>query len=161
MFEDAENWEVPHLEIPYYFDHRGEISRGKGNNALVEKDHEREKEKALDREMEQQKHRLLEARFVSLEAQLASLSRKQQAKVPVQQQQPQQPQHMNMYGPPQQHPYYPPPQQYPGYGPPFGYPNTVTPPIVPTTNTSSSGGSNLEKMMELLLQKLDTSKKTD
>jgi ammonium transporter Rh len=27
MYDDAEAWEVPHEEIPYYFDHRGEIER--------------------------------------------------------------------------------------------------------------------------------------
>ena len=27
LFLDEESWEVPHLETPYYFDHRGEIGR--------------------------------------------------------------------------------------------------------------------------------------
>jgi hypothetical protein len=27
LFLDEESWEVPHLETPYYFDHRGEVGR--------------------------------------------------------------------------------------------------------------------------------------
>ena len=35
VFQDSEWWEVPHLEVPYFFDRRGEISRGAGNLAQV------------------------------------------------------------------------------------------------------------------------------
>ena len=33
MYVDSEHWEVPHLETPYYFDHRGEVSRGPDGKA--------------------------------------------------------------------------------------------------------------------------------
>ena len=35
VFQDSGWWEVPHLELPYYFDRRGEVSRGAGNLAQV------------------------------------------------------------------------------------------------------------------------------
>ena len=35
VFQDDRWWEVPHLELPYFFDRRGEISRGAGNLAQV------------------------------------------------------------------------------------------------------------------------------
>jgi ammonium transporter Rh len=35
LFEDSPYWEVPELEIPYYFDKRGEISRGAENMPLL------------------------------------------------------------------------------------------------------------------------------
>ena len=31
VFQDDRWWEVPHLELPYFFDRRGEVSRGAGN----------------------------------------------------------------------------------------------------------------------------------
>jgi hypothetical protein len=49
-FLDSDSWEVPSLELPYYFDHRGEISReeeSKGKRgdipAVLEKIHELER----------------------------------------------------------------------------------------------------------------------
>ena len=35
VFQDDQWWEVPHLELPYYFDRRGEVSRGAGNLAEI------------------------------------------------------------------------------------------------------------------------------
>ena len=35
VFQDDAWWEVPHLELPYYFDRRGEVSRGAGNLAEI------------------------------------------------------------------------------------------------------------------------------
>eukprot|EP00002_Diphylleia_rotans_P027519 TRINITY_DN551_c0_g1_i2.p1 TRINITY_DN551_c0_g1~~TRINITY_DN551_c0_g1_i2.p1 ORF type:complete len:695 (-),score=189.88 TRINITY_DN551_c0_g1_i2:313-2397(-) len=36
-FNDSEFWEVPHLETPYYFDRRGEIAHGGGDNSDLAK----------------------------------------------------------------------------------------------------------------------------
>jgi len=38
LFKDSQHWEVPGLEIPYYFDHRGEISRDPKKDDSVNKD---------------------------------------------------------------------------------------------------------------------------
>ena len=35
VFQDDQWWEVPHLELPYFFDRRGEVSRGAGNLAEI------------------------------------------------------------------------------------------------------------------------------
>jgi hypothetical protein len=35
MYLDSEYWEVPHLETPFYFDHRGEIARGPDGTAAA------------------------------------------------------------------------------------------------------------------------------
>ena len=41
LFEDSNHWETPKQEIPYFFDERGEVSRGKQNMASSEAEQER------------------------------------------------------------------------------------------------------------------------
>jgi ammonium transporter Rh len=73
LFQDHKHWEVPELEVPYYFDHRGEVARDPYSGAVTVGDKKDEKRKDATKKNEKtdfQKVRDLESRMTLMEARL-------------------------------------------------------------------------------------------
>ena len=73
LFEDSNHWETPAQEIPYYFDERGEVSRGKANTAASEEEQERLLTKVNSSQA------TLEQQVLAMQRQLALLATKKNA----------------------------------------------------------------------------------
>ena len=92
VFQDDRWWEVPHLELPYYFDRRGEISRGAGNLAQVnvgiaDAPSDGAQLAAGEVPSKARYQRLLESKLDALRQELTVLKRQQRAQVQATQQQ--------------------------------------------------------------------------
>jgi len=83
VFQDDQWWEVPHLELPYYFDARGEISRGAANlndtDAHVKHINSTAVVGAEDLKGKARYQRQLEAKLDALEQQLNIMKKQQRA----------------------------------------------------------------------------------
>jgi len=81
LFQDDADWEVPELEIPYYYDHRGEVSRDHNNQAeaLLAAGSERDRK---DSSSTAGSHQAISTRISALEAQIHALTRAKQISPP-------------------------------------------------------------------------------